>query len=124
MRYVLLVYETPGDFASRTPAESEQYVAAWRAYHQAMIAAGVHVPGGIALKDAGTATTVRIKGGQRYVQDGPFAESKEQLGGFLFLECESLDVALEWAARCPTAATGVVEVRPIDLAIHETIVDG
>ena len=124
MQYAILVYETPADFASRTPAENERYVAAWRAYHQAMIAAGVRVPGGIALKEPATATTVRIKGGQRYVQDGPFAESKEQLGGFLFVECESLDVALEWAARCPTAATGVVEVRPVDLVMHETILNG
>jgi hypothetical protein len=83
-----------------------------------MVAAGVFV-GGAPLKDTGTATTVRLKDGRRLVQDGPFAEAKEQLGGFVILDVPSLDAALEWAARCPTAATGVVEVRPVDTAASE-----
>jgi hypothetical protein len=63
-----------------------------------------------------------LKDGQRRVQDGPFAESKEQLGGFMILDLPSIDEALEWAARCPAAATGAVEVRPVDAAAHEVIV--
>lgn len=122
MRYVMLIYETPADFASRTPPENEPYVAAWRAYYRALVEAGAYVAGGGALEEGGSATTIRVKGGQRHVQDGPFAEAKEQLGGFMILDCESLDAALEWAARCPAAATGAVEVRPMDVVVHETIV--
>ena len=59
--------------------------------------------------------------GKRRVQDGPFAEAKEQLGGFTILECPSLDAALEWAARCPAASYGSVEVRPVDVDLHDTI---
>jgi hypothetical protein len=122
MRYVMLIYETPADFASRRPEQTEPYVAAWRAYYRALVGAGVHVEGGAPLKEAGTATTIRVEGGQRHVQDGPFADSKDQLGGFMILELESLDAALEWAARCPAAATGAVEVRPLDAIMHEAIV--
>jgi len=86
-----------------------------------LVAAGVYV-GGEPLKDGGTATTVRLKDGRRHVQDGPFVEAKEQLGGFMILDLPSIDEALEWAARCPAAATGAVEVRPIDAPAHETIV--
>ena len=69
----------------------------------------------------GTATTVQLQEGRRRVQDGPFAEGKEQLGGFIILDLPSLDAALEWAARCPTAATGAIEVRPVDAEAHETV---
>jgi hypothetical protein len=121
MQYVVLIYESPKDFESRGSGESHPYIAAWRAYHKALVAAGVYV-GGAPLQDIGTATTVRLKDGQRRVQDGPFAEAKEQLGGFIILELPSIDAALEWAARCPAAATGAVEVRPVDTAAHEAVV--
>ena len=121
MQYVVLIYESPKDFESRGSGESHPYIAAWRAYHKALVAAGVYV-GGTPLQDIATATTVRLKDGQRRVQDGPFAEAKEQLGGFIILELPSIDAALEWAARCPAAATGAVEVRPIDTAAHEAVV--
>jgi len=111
MEYVVLIYESPENFASRGSGRSDPYIAAWRAYYKALVAAGVYV-GGEPLEDAGTATTVRVKGGRPQVQDGPFAEAKEQLGGFILLDLPSLDAALEWAARCPAAATGAVEVRP------------
>jgi hypothetical protein len=120
MQYVVLIYESPKDFESRGSDRSHPYVAAWRAYYEALVAAGVYV-GGAPLQDVGTATTVRLKDGQRHVQDGPFAETKEQLGGFLILDLPSIDEALEWAARCPAAATGAVEVRPADPATHEVI---
>lgn len=121
MKYVMLIYETPADFEAREPAEGEPYAAAWRAYYKALVEAGVFVGGGGPLEAADTATTVRVKDGRRRVQDGPFAEAKDQLGGFMILDFESLDVALEWAARCPAAATGAVEVRPMDVAMHQTI---
>jgi hypothetical protein len=121
MKYAMLIYETPADFEAREPSEGEPYVAAWRAYYNALVEGGVFVGGGGPLKAADTATTVRVKDGGRHVQDGPFAEAKDQLGGFMILDCESLDVALEWAARCPAAATGGVEVRPMDVSMHETI---
>jgi len=129
MRYVMLIYETPADFESRNdfesrkPPEGEPYAAAWRAYYRALVEAGAYVGGGAPLKDPGTGTTIRMKDGRRYVQDGPFAEAKDQLGGFMILDCPSLDGALEWAARCPVAATGAVEVRPMDVAWLEAIVN-
>ena len=120
MRYAVLIYESPKDFASRGGDRSHPYIAAWRAYHKALVASGAYV-GGEPLKDVGTATTVRLKDGRRHVQDGPFVEAKEQLGGFIILDLPSIDEALEWAARCPAAATGAVEVRPIDVPAHEMI---
>jgi hypothetical protein len=124
MRYVMLIYETPADFESREPSEGEPYAAAWRAYYRALVEAGAYVAGGAPLKDPGTGTTIRVADGRRHVQDGPYAESKDQLGGFLILDLPSLDDALEWAARCPAAATGAVEVRPLAAGWHERIVTG
>lgn len=124
MRYVMLIYETPADFEARGPSKRQPYRAAWRAYYNALVQAGAYVAGGAPLKEPGTGTTVRVKDGRRHVQDGPFAEAKDQLGGFMILDCASLDDALEWAARCPVAATGAVEVRPMDVAWLETIVTG
>jgi hypothetical protein len=120
MEYVVLIYESPKDFASRGNGHSDPYIAAWRAYYKALVAAGVYV-GGEPLQDVGTATTVRVKEGRPQVQDGPFAEAKEQLGGFILLDLPTLDAAIEWAARCPAAATGAVEVRPKDAGSKEMI---
>jgi hypothetical protein len=121
MRYAMLIYETSADFEARRPSVHEPYIAAWRAYYRALVDAGVVVAGGAPLEEAGTATTIQLKDGRRHVQDGPFAETKDQLGGFMILDVPSLDAALEWAARCPAAATGAVEVRPVAVAMHETI---
>jgi hypothetical protein len=119
MKYILLIYETASNLESRKAPGPDPYIAAWRAYHKALAASGAYV-GGAPLKDVGTATTVKLKEGRRHVQDGPFAEAKEQLGGFIIVDVASLDAALEWAARCPAAATGSVEVRPVDVAYHAT----
>jgi hypothetical protein len=121
MEYVVLIYESPKDFESRGSGKSHPYIAAWRAYHKALVGAGVYV-GGAPLQEVGTATTVRLEDGRPRVQDGPFAETKEQLGGFMILELPSLDAALEWAARCPAAASGVIEVRPLDAATLDAVV--
>jgi hypothetical protein len=75
MKYALLVYETPADLESRKDSERDPYIAAWKAYHKALVAAGAILRGGAPLKDVATATTVRLRDGRRYVQDGPFAES-------------------------------------------------
>lgn len=123
MQYVMMIYETSADFESRD-SDREPYLAAWRAYYRALVDAGAYIAGGAPLKEPGTGTTVQLKEGRRRIQDGPFAETKDQLGGFMILDLASLDDALEWAARCPAAATGAVEVRPVDVAMHEMIVTG
>jgi hypothetical protein len=110
MQFALLVYESPQAFATRNNDGTDPYTGAWRAYYKALVEAGIYV-GGNPLEVAETGTTVRLKDGKRRVQDGPFADTKEQLGGFVILELSSLDDALDWAARCPAASTGAVEVR-------------
>lgn len=121
MQYAMLIYETPKDFDARSADKNSPHIAAWRAYYEAMVDAGAYV-GGNPLELPASATTVRLKEGQRHVQDGPYAETKEMLGGFIILELPSLDAALDWAARCPAAATGAVEVRPLAPEVKETIV--
>jgi hypothetical protein len=112
MQFALLIYETPKAFATRKTDESDPYLGAWRVYYKALVEAGVYV-GGDPLELPETGTTIRVKEGKRRVQDGPYADTKEQLAGLLVLELPSLDAALEWAARCPAAAMGAVEVRPL-----------
>jgi hypothetical protein len=112
MQFALLIYESPEALASRNNDDTDPYLGAWRAYHNALVEAGVYVSGS-PLQAPETATTVRLKEGKRRVQDGPFADTKEQLGGFTILELPSLDAALDWAARCPAASIGAVEVRPV-----------
>lgn len=112
MQFALLIYESPEAFATRSNDGNDPYTGAWRAYYNALVDAGIYV-GGDPLAVPETATTVRVKEGKRRVQDGPFADTKEQLGGFTILELPSLDAALDWAARCPAASIGAVEVRPL-----------
>ncbi len=113
MQYAIIVYETAADLASREdPSRAPAYWAAYTAYSQALVEAGV-ARGGAGLEVPAVATTVRLRGAQRMVQDGPFVETKEMLGGFFLIDVPDLDAALEWAARCPSAATGSVEVRPL-----------
>ena len=114
MRYTLLIYENQADFEKRTgpEAEAEAYWSSWTVYSQALVDAGVFVSGA-GLQPPETGTTLRLDATQRRVQDGPYAETKEQLGGLFVIDVVDLDAALDWAARCPTAMTGgVVEVRP------------
>lgn len=107
MKYAILVYETAADFANR-----DRHMPAYNAYSQALSEAGV-IAGGAALHPSHTGTTIRLKDGQRQVQDGPYADTKEQLGGFFIIDVPDLDVALDWAARCPAASHCAVEVRPL-----------
>ena len=87
-------------------------MAAYGAFGEEARQAGVMV-GGEGLEPTSAATTVRVRDGERLLSDGPFAETKEQLGGFYLLECDSLDEAIEWAAKIPGASSGSVEVRPV-----------
>ena len=112
MKFSILVYETEEQLKLRTdPARQAQYFAAYQAYTKALQEAGV-MAGGAGLEPVSHATTVRVRGSERQVQDGPFADTKETLGGIFIIDVPDLDKALEWAARCPSAATGCAEVRP------------
>ena len=123
MLYALLIYERPHDFDRREDdAEEVAYTGAWRAWHKALVEANAFA-GGAPLERPETGTTVRQRDSKRMIQDGPYANTKEQLGGFTLLELPSLDAALEWAARCPAAAYGAVEVRPISPEVHKRVTD-
>ena len=112
MKYLLTLYGDESRWADRTPEEIGESMKAWDAYTKAAIDAGVHV-GGEGLEPSATATTVRIEeSGDHLVSDGPFAETKEQLGGYYLLDCKDLDDALAWAKRIPMPG-GAVEVRPV-----------
>lgn len=110
MQYLVLIYEP--DRATLTAEEWTEMMPAYIAYTEGLRAAGVMVDGA-ALADPGSATTVRVRDGKRTITDGPFAETKEFLGGYYLLECATLDQALEHAAACPGAKRGSIEVRPL-----------
>lgn len=112
MQYLLLIYSDEAAMAAAAEADKAQMMAAYGAYTEAMLKAGVLV-GGNRLRPASTATTVRSPGGKTQVLDGPYAETKEQLGGYYLIEAPDLDAALSWAEKCPGAARGAMEVRPI-----------
>jgi hypothetical protein len=95
-----------------TPEEMAGVLAAYGEFGREVEAAGAFL-GGEGLQPTPTATTVRVRDGERLITDGPFAETKEQLGGFYLLECKDLDEAIEWAAKIPGAQHGSVEVRPV-----------
>ena len=122
MQFAMLIYE-PGDaFESRKSGKGGAYTAAWRSYHKALAESGAFVAGD-PLAAPETGTTIRIRERKRVVQDGPYADSKEQLGGFTIVEAASLDAVLEWAARCPAASYGAVEVRPLAPELKQRIVE-
>jgi hypothetical protein len=112
MQYLLLIYSDEAAMATTSDAERGEMTAAYAAYTEAMAGAGV-LAGGNRLRPSSAATTVRSPGGKTQVLDGPYAETKEQLGGYYLIEAPDLDAALSWAKRCPGAAYGAVEVRPI-----------
>ena len=113
MQFMLILNETPEDFARRNdPAQANDYWGGWTAFIGAMGQAGVIVKGD-GLHGPQAATTLRIRDGKRIVEDGPFADTKEQLGGYFVIEVEDLDAALDWAAKAPSALTASVEVRPV-----------
>ena len=112
MKYMLLIYSNEAAMQAASKAQSEQMMGAYVAYTEAMRKAGVIV-GGDRLQPSTASTTVRVADGKSKVLNGPYAESKEQLGGYYLIDVPDLDAALSWAARCPGASHGVVEVRPL-----------
>ena len=113
MQYAICVYEPESEFERRQGATTAQeYWAAYAAYSKALVEAGV-ARGGAGLDLPSTATTVRVRASKRQVHDGPYADTRELLGGAFFIEVANLDEALSWAARCPGAEFGSVEVRPM-----------
>jgi hypothetical protein len=112
MKYILMDYVGEAGWPQLTKDEREHWLGAYRAYMEAMAKAGV-LKDSKGLHQTSAATTVRVVNGKTQVLDGPYADSKEQLGGFHIIEVPDLDAAIAWAARSPTALHGVVEVRPV-----------
>jgi len=112
MRYLLTIYTDESRYATMTPEDSARLMADYGAFGQEAQEAGVLL-GGEGLQPTATATTVRVRDGEAMFTDGPFAETREQLGGFYIIEAKDLDEAVGIAARLPAAKTGSVEVRPI-----------
>jgi hypothetical protein len=112
MQYILMDYVNEDGWPMLSRAEQEHWLGAYKAYMKAMEEAGV-LKSSRGLKRSSEATTVRVVEGKPQVLDGPYADSKEQLGGFHIIEAPDLDVAIAWAARSPTALYGIVEVRPL-----------
>jgi hypothetical protein len=111
MKYMLLIYGNEANLEAARGAQPGQMMAAYGAYTEALTKAGVIV-GGDRLQRASSATTVRVANGKSQVLNGPYAETKEQLGGYYIIDVPDLDAALSWAARCPGSSHGAVEVRP------------
>ena len=112
MQYMLMIYGDEKARKNLSQAQMGEMFAAYGAYTKAMKDSGTFVAGD-PLQSSTTATTVRMAGGKAKVLNGPYAETKEQLGGYYIVEVADLDAALSWAARCPGANHGVIEVRPI-----------
>jgi hypothetical protein len=112
MQYLLLLHAEEAGFMRMTPEQQKQGMAAYMAYTEALNKAGA-IKGSNRLQPVSTATTVRVVDGKTQVLDGPYADSKEQLGGYYLIDVPDLDAALSWAARCPGASHGIIEVRPI-----------
>ena len=112
MQYILLLHADEAGFSKMTPAEQQQGMAAYAAYGEALSKAGA-AKGSNRLRPVSDATTVRVVDGKTQVLDGPYADSKEQLGGYFLIDVPDLDAALSWAARCPGASHGIIEVRPV-----------
>jgi hypothetical protein len=111
MDYALLIYSEPPQ-SQPSPEQQKQVTEAYNVFTKALVDAGA-MRGGEALQDGKTATTVRFHNGNKVVTDGPFAETKEEFGGFYLIEAADLDEAIAWAAKCPGAQWGSIEVRPV-----------
>jgi hypothetical protein len=112
MQYLLMIYRNEAELGRVDPAERQKTMAEYGAFTQSIIQSG-NFKAGDALQPSTTATTVRVRDGKALTTDGPFAETREQLGGYYLIEAKDLDAALAIAARIPGARTGSIEVRPI-----------
>jgi hypothetical protein len=112
MQYILLIYDNEAELKARNPEETQRVHGEYMTFTGSIKQSG-HMRAGEPLEPTATATTVRVKGGKTVRTDGPFAETREQLGGFYIVEAKDLDEAVGIAARIPSAKTGSIEVRPI-----------
>jgi hypothetical protein len=112
MKYMLLIHEDEQGFLNLTESERQAIYAEYRRFSEEIVASGNYIAGS-ELQPTTTATSVRIRDGKRLVTDGPFAETREQLGGYYLVEAKDLDEAIALASRLPTARTGTIEVRPL-----------
>jgi hypothetical protein len=113
MKAMILAYEAPGDFARRTDkAQYKAYMDGWYAFGGSLERAGI-LKNSAALEAPETATVLTVENGKRTVEDGPFSDSKEQLGGFFVIEVGSMDEAVDWAKKCPAARNGRVDVHVV-----------
>jgi hypothetical protein len=115
VKYLLLMYGAERIWQSATTEQTERTYAAHRAYGEAMQKAGV-IRGGAELQPTTTATTVRFAGGRPTTVDGPFAETKEQLGGYYVIDVDNVDQAIAWAEKMPGMTEGAVEIRPLGVS--------
>ncbi|HEY4132877.1 MAG TPA: YciI family protein [Gemmatimonadaceae bacterium] len=112
MQYLLLIYENEQNWADRSENDSKALMGEYGAFTQSIAQSG-HYKGGNPLKPTNTAKTVRVRAGKRQTTDGPFAETREQLGGYYLVDAPTIDEAVTLAERIPAARTGSIEVRPI-----------
>ena len=123
MKYLAIIYNDESSYVDATPEQVGAIFAAHGAFGEAAGQAGVFV-GGEGLQGTNTATVVRVRDGERLLTDGPYAETKEQIGGYYLLDCKDLDDALNWAAQIPEAKTGSIEVRPVMIYDEIPAADG
>ena len=112
MKYLVMIYSSEADESKMTAQDTGKLMQAYGAYTEALTKAGVTL-GGHRLRPTSEATSVRVKGGKTEVLNGPYAETREQLGGYYLIDVPDLDAALSWAARCPSSSHGTIEVRAI-----------
>lgn len=121
MRYMLLIYGEEAQQDDGSSGDAPEISPPWMEYTSWLLREGIHAAGE-RLAGSSSATTVRVRDGSRLITDGPYAETKEVLGGYYIIECDNLDKALEAAARCPAAFGGSIEVRPIiGMSAPETV---
>lgn len=112
MQYMILIYHNEANWASMPPAVADQAIGAFIAYTQELAQSGAMRTAG-QLQPSATATTVRVQNGKVHTTDGPYAETKEQLGGYYVIDVPTLDDAVAWAGKCPAAMDGSIEIRPL-----------
>ena len=112
MQYLLMIHASEAEDSKMAPSDIQNLMQAYGAYTEALKKAGVWL-GSSRLRPTSDATSVRVRAGKTEVLNGPYAETREQLGGYYLIDVPDLDAALSWAARCPTASYGTIELRPI-----------
>jgi hypothetical protein len=120
MQFMLLIYDDEQIPQTMSEEERNAFMGEYFAYTEELRQAGAYVAGD-ALQPIGTATTVRVRDGEQLLTDGPFAETKEQLGGYYLVDVDSLDDAIRWAAKIPSARFGSIEVRPVVVFDREEV---